>query len=54
MVLHIKTLKFSGQLTESKADPETSVSYYYEISGFGNRLVYMVIGVKVKEDILMK
>lgn len=54
MVLHIKTLKFSGQFTESKADPQTSVCYYCEISGFGNMLFYMVIGVKVKEDILMK
>lgn len=51
MVLHIKTLKFSGQLKETKADPETAVCHYYEISGFENRLFYMVLGIRVKEDI---
>jgi len=54
IVLEIKTLKFSGQLSENKANPETAVCHDCEIPGFGKGLFYMIFVVKVKEDISMK
>lgn len=54
MVLYRKTLKFPGPLMENNAHAGTIVYNFWEISGYGKkRLFYMVLGVRVKKDILM-